>query len=66
MESNASNRYTIHGQLFFASSQNFVSAFDKVEAAKGVILNYSDAAVWDDSGIGAIDRVMNKLLKLSV
>jgi len=61
LESNASNRYTIHGQLFFASSQDFVSAFDQVEPSEGVILDFSDATVWDDSGVGAIDRVMNKL-----
>lgn len=61
LETDASNRYTIHGQLFFASSQDFVSEFDKVEVSQHVVLDFSDASVWDDSGVGAIDRVMNKL-----
>lgn len=56
-----SNVYTIHGQLFFASTQDFVSAFDNVEPAERIVIDFSDATVWDDSGVGAIDRVMNKL-----
>lgn len=56
-----SNVYTVHGQLFFASTQDFVSAFDDVEPAERITIDFSDAHVWDDSGVGAIDRVMNKL-----
>lgn len=56
-----SNVYTIHGQLFFASTQDFVSAFDDAEPAERITIDFSDAHVWDDSGVGAIDRVMNKL-----
>lgn len=59
--SSLSNVYTIHGQLFFASTQDFVSAFDNAEPAERIIIDFSDAHVWDDSGVGAIDRVMNKL-----
>ena len=57
----ASNVYTVHGQLFFASTQDFVAAFEDIEPAKRIIIDFSDATVWDDSGVGAIDRVMNKL-----
>lgn len=57
----ASNVYTVHGQLFFASTQDFVAAFDNIEPAEKIIIDFSDAAIWDDSGVGAIDRVMNKL-----
>lgn len=56
-----SNVYTVHGQLFFASTQDFVSAFDDAEPAERITIDFSDAHVWDDSGVGAIDRVMNKL-----
>jgi SulP family sulfate permease len=59
--SSLSNVYTIHGQLFFASTQDFVSAFDNAEPAERIVIDFSDAHVWDDSGVGAIDRVMNKL-----
>lgn len=57
----ASNVYTVHGQLFFASTQDFVAFFDTVEPAEHITLDFSDATVWDDSGVGAIDRAMNKL-----
>jgi sulfate permease, SulP family len=57
----ASNVYTVHGQLFFASTQDFVAFFDTVEPADRITLDFSDATVWDDSGVGAIDRVMSKL-----
>ncbi|TWT24925.1 SulP family inorganic anion transporter [Planomicrobium sp. CPCC 101110] len=60
-EKSSSNVYTVHGQLFFASTQDFVSYFDAVEPAEHITLDFSDATVWDDSGVGAIDRVMNKL-----
>ncbi|PSL28800.1 SulP family sulfate permease [Planomicrobium soli] len=60
-EKDASNVYTVHGQLFFASTQDFVAYFDTAHAVDHIILDFSDATVWDDSGVGAIDRVMNKL-----
>nr|WP_186763882.1 SulP family inorganic anion transporter [Planomicrobium sp. CPCC 101079] len=60
-DKNSSNVYTIHGQLFFASSQDFVAYFDTAEPADHITLDFTDATVWDDSGVGAIDRVMNKL-----
>lgn len=61
LNADASNVYTVHGQLFFASSQDFVSAFDAIEPAERIIIDFSDAAIWDDSGVGAIDRVMGRL-----
>ena len=61
LNADASNVYTVHGQLFFASSQDFVSAFDGIESADRIVIDFSDATVWDDSGVGAIDRVMGKL-----
>ncbi|MDN7243342.1 SulP family inorganic anion transporter [Planococcus sp. N028] len=60
-EKDASNVYTVHGQLFFASTQDFVAFFDTVEEADTITVDFSDATVWDDSGVGAIDRMMNKL-----
>ncbi|MGI2328851.1 SulP family inorganic anion transporter [Planococcus sp. YIM B11945] len=60
-EKDASNVYTVHGQLFFASTQDFVAFFDTVDSADHIVLDFSDATIWDDSGVGAVDRVMNKL-----
>ncbi|MGK7379017.1 SulP family inorganic anion transporter [Planococcus sp. 1R117A] len=61
MDTDASNIYTIHGQLFFASTQDFVAALDHAEPADHIVLDFSDANVWDESGVGAIDRVLGRL-----
>ncbi|MCA0989723.1 SulP family inorganic anion transporter [Pseudalkalibacillus hwajinpoensis] len=53
--------YHIHGQLFFASVTDFVNSFDyKEEGIKFVEIDLSDAHVWDDSGVGAVDKVIMK------
>ncbi|MYL64540.1 STAS domain-containing protein [Bacillus hwajinpoensis] len=53
--------YHIHGQLFFASVTDFVNSFDyKEEGIKSVEIDLSDAHVWDDSGVGAVDKVIMK------
>ena len=53
--------YHIHGQLFFASVTDFVNSFDyKEEGIKAVEIDLSDAHVWDDSGVGAVDKVIMK------
>ncbi|MCA0172546.1 SulP family inorganic anion transporter [Bacillus sp. RAR_GA_16] len=53
--------YHIHGQLFFASVTDFVNSFDyKEEGIKTVEIDLSDAHVWDDSGVGAVDKVIMK------
>ncbi len=53
--------YHIHGQLFFASVTDFVNSFNyKEEGIKTVEIDLSDAHVWDDSGVGAVDKVIMK------
>ncbi len=53
--------YHIHGQLFFASVTDFVNSFNyKEEGIKTVEIDLSDAHVWDDSGVGAVDKAIMK------
>ncbi|MDO6654300.1 SulP family inorganic anion transporter [Anaerobacillus sp. 1_MG-2023] len=53
--------YHIHGQLFFASVTDFVNSFNyKEEGIKTAEIDLSDAHVWDDSGVGAVDKVIMK------
>ncbi|MDG4657341.1 SulP family inorganic anion transporter [Ectobacillus antri] len=52
--------YTVNGQLFFASVTNFVEQFDFKDDVKEVDIDLSNAHIWDDSGVGAIDKVMLK------
>ena len=53
--------YHVHGQLFFASVTDFVNSFDyKDEKIKAVEIDLSHAHVWDDSAVGAVDKVVMK------
>ncbi|RBP02049.1 SulP family inorganic anion transporter [Rossellomorea aquimaris] len=52
--------YRVTGQLFFASVTEFVEFFDFSEEVKEVTLDLSRAHLWDDSAVGAIDKVVIK------
>ncbi|UOQ49267.1 SulP family inorganic anion transporter [Gracilibacillus caseinilyticus] len=54
------NCYKVEGQLFFASVENFVESFDYQQTNEKIIIDFSNAHVWDDSGVGAIDKVVLK------
>jgi len=52
--------YKVSGQLFFASVTDFVDSFDYKEGVKEIDLDLSQAHLWDDSAVGAIDKVVIK------
>ncbi|MCM3768510.1 SulP family inorganic anion transporter [Neobacillus niacini] len=52
--------YHVTGQLFFASVTDFVNSFDYKEDVKEIDLDLSNAHLWDDSAVGAIDKVVFK------
>jgi len=52
--------FDVQGQLFFASAEEFVNSFDFDLTHTKIILNFSEAQIWDDSGIGAVDKVVIK------
>jgi len=54
-------KYIIKGQVFFASVQDFVKFFKTDEQTKKVILDFSEAHIWDDSAVAAIDKVVLKM-----
>ncbi|MEM9047170.1 MAG: SulP family inorganic anion transporter [Pseudomonadota bacterium] len=53
-------RYRVEGQLFFASSDAFLAAFDHREALERVIIDLSAAHIWDISSVAALDMVVMK------
>ena len=55
--------YLIKGQLFFASSEDFIKSFDFYEANEKVIINLKEAHIWDISAIAALDTVVLRLRK---
>ncbi|WP_087974965.1 SulP family inorganic anion transporter [Oceanobacillus rekensis] len=56
------NRFIVNGQLFFASTDGFVNYFKKVEIeGKYIQIDFSNSQIWDDSGVGAVVKVMDLL-----
>lgn len=62
MASEGSHRkiYRVSGQLFFASVTDFVESFNYNEKVNEVNLDLTQAHLWDDSAVGAIDKVIIK------
>ncbi|WP_099157546.1 SulP family inorganic anion transporter [Virgibacillus ndiopensis] len=52
--------YYVHGQLFFASVNDFVKKFAYVDSVREVEIDLSNAHLWDDSAIGALDKIEMK------
>lgn len=52
--------YTVTGQIFFASAEAFVDAFDLREAVERVVIDVSRAHIWDLTAVAALDRVILK------
>ena len=52
--------YQVQGQLFFASVDDFLDKFDFSVEDKDIVIDFTDAHIWDDSGVGAVDRVVLK------
>ncbi|MEM6481650.1 MAG: SulP family inorganic anion transporter [Pseudomonadota bacterium] len=52
--------YRVEGQLFFASSEDFMSAFDFREALERVKIDVSRAHIWDVSSVAALDMAVLK------
>ena len=59
-EDGTSRTYIIEGQLFFASAENFTASFDFREALENVIIDVSNAHIWDISSVAALDMVILK------
>ncbi|GAB5508314.1 MAG: SulP family inorganic anion transporter [Rhizobiaceae bacterium] len=52
--------YHVTGQIFFASAEAFVRAFDFKEAVARITIDVSRSHIWDLTGVGAIDTVVLK------
>ena len=59
-EKSSHRTYTVEGQIFFASVDKFVSAFDFREALEMVTIDISRAHIWDISSVAALDTVILK------
>ncbi|MCR8983526.1 SulP family inorganic anion transporter [Brevibacillus laterosporus] len=52
--------FEVKGQLFFASVEGFIESFDFSVQNCAIIIDFSKAHIWDDSAVGAIDKVVLK------
>ncbi|MCX4193249.1 SulP family inorganic anion transporter [Methylophaga sp. OBS1] len=59
-EQETERSYRIVGQVFFASSDKFTSAFDFKEALDKVTIDLSQAHFWDITSVTALDKVVIK------
>lgn len=53
-------QYLIAGQVFFASAERFVNAFDYKEVIEKVRIDVSHAHFWDITAVSALDKVVIK------
>jgi len=54
--------YRVRGELFFVSSNDLVHKFDYANDPDDVVIDMSDAAVWDASSVAALDVIRNKYM----
>jgi SulP family sulfate permease len=52
--------YVVHGELFFASSNDLVYQFDYAGDPDDVVIDMSQTHVWDASSVAALDAISHK------
>ncbi|OCH17477.1 MULTISPECIES: SulP family inorganic anion transporter [unclassified Aliivibrio] len=59
-DAHKSRKYTVIGQVFFASSDKFITSFDFKEVIESVTIDLSAAHFWDVTSVSALDKVVVK------
>lgn len=57
------DRYQVEGQLFFASAEAFVEAFDPIDHDGPVTIDLSAAKLWDITAMAAVEKVRERFLR---
>lgn len=52
--------YKVHGELFFASSNDLVYQFDYVDDPQNVVIDLTGADIWDASTVATLDSIQRK------
>jgi len=52
--------YTVHGELFFASSNDLTTQFEYADDPDRVVIDMSRSHIWDASTVAALDAITNK------
>jgi SulP family sulfate permease len=59
-EEKSHRKYEVHGQVFFNSSDEFLTKFDFKEAVNEITIELSKAHFWDVSAVAALDKAVIK------
>ncbi|MRG85633.1 SulP family inorganic anion transporter [Salinibacillus xinjiangensis] len=65
-QDNETKTYTVSGQLFFASTSNFIDSFQYDTDPEQVIIDFSHAHIWDHSAVNAIAKVKKKYNNMNI
>ena len=60
----ASARYTVEGELFFASSNDLTTQFEYTADPDHVVIDLSRSHIWDASTVAALDAIETKYTRL--
>ena len=66
VEDGTARIYHVDGQIFFASTESLVKSFDFEEPVKKVVIDVTEAHLWDISAVGALDDVVLKFRRRGV
>lgn len=55
--------YIVEGQIFFASADAFVDAFDPIDHDGPVTIDLSRAKLWDITALAAVEKVRDRFLR---
>src|SRR5690554_1481347 len=58
--------YKVSGQIFFASAERFINAFDYKEVIDKVRIDVSRAHFWDITAVEALDKVLIKFQREAI
>jgi sulfate permease, SulP family len=56
--------YTVRGELFFASSNDLTTQFEYLDDPKNIVIDFSEAHIWDPSTVAALDSILDKYHRL--
>lgn len=59
-QSNNQRSYNVIGQVFFASSEQFIASFDFKEVVDKVVIDLTHAHFWDITAVTSLDKVVIK------
>ncbi|MBD9529072.1 SulP family inorganic anion transporter [Paracoccus sp. PAR01] len=57
------DHYTVEGQIFFASAEAFIEAFDPINHDGPVTIDLSRARLWDITALAAVEKVRGRFLR---